>query len=374
MRLDVDFSLLFNAVQKMGAEDREFEIDLDIKEIESIDIKLLEGLEIQLVDINSENGLLSYEGRQILLFIPEQYDIGKVLGGANGTRFHVADCMTLDDMKSKGRFNRYIVTNDLTGDFSVYGKDRQTRQNMEGLARLNVCKNCLKYLNYQGYSHGGNGYQVFKSFKIAEFFDTYSSYFEKTPSGVAEKANQGYTSDWAEVSKNVKKQANYQCTKCRVNVSPHKRLMHAHHKNGVKADNSLLNLTPLCADCHRKEPNHSHMFVHHSDSVLINQLRKEQGLLNSYNWSNVYELADPALHGVLKIFEVANTSVPNVGVEVKNQKGAVVAKVDIAWDRKKVGIAISNDDLADAGNEGWVVWSMQDCLLRSSEFIGKISR
>lgn len=358
----------------MGAEERDFKLDLDIKEISSLDITLLGGLEIQLEDINSENGLLSYEGRQILLFIPEQYDIAKVLAGGNGNRFHVADCTTLDEMKGKGRFNRYIVTNDLTGDFSVYGKDRQTSKSIEGITRLNVCKNCLKHLNYQGYSHGGHSNQVFKSFKIEEFFDTYSSFFKKIPSGVAERAKQGYTEDWSEIASNFKKRTDNQCAKCKVKVSPHTRLLHVHHKNGVKSDNSLSNLSPLCADCHRKEPNHAHMFVRHSDSVLINQLRKEQGLLNLSKWSDVYELADPALHGVLKIFEAANTSVPDVGVEVQNQKGAVVAELEVAWGSKKIGIAISNEDLADGSNEGWIVWSMQDCLLRSNELITKLTR
>lgn len=373
MKLNVDLSLLLNAVKNMGAEEREFQIELDIKDIESIDIRLHEGLDIQLDDIATENGLLSYEGRQILLYIPEQYNISETLAdGSTGKKFHVADCSKLDEMKMKGRFDRYIVTNDLSGSFNVYGRDRASNQNIEGDTELDVCKLCLKYLNYKGYNNPQKKHGVFNAFKIEEFFDTYSSFFKRMPSGVAARAKEGYTDDWDSIATKIKVAAGYQCSNCRVKVSPHNRLLHAHHKNGVKSDNSFSNIIALCADCHRKEPHHDHMFVRHSDSVLINQLRHEQNLIQTDDWSDVYEYADPALHGVIDMLEQARTSIPTVGFEIQNGRSEVVSELELAWESKRIGIAIRNEDLAAASNEGWSVWSMQECLTHAAKLISEI--
>jgi hypothetical protein len=38
-----------------------------------------------------------------------------------------------------------------------------------------------------------------------------------------------------------------------------KDLLHVHHINGVKSDNSEMNLRVLCQYCHGEQPNHEHM-------------------------------------------------------------------------------------------------------------------
>ncbi len=62
-------------------------------------------------------------------------------------------------------FERYVVTNDISGEFYITGYDYMTRQPVEGKTRLHICKNCLTYLNYKGYSKPGN-YSAFKNFDL----------------------------------------------------------------------------------------------------------------------------------------------------------------------------------------------------------------
>ena len=59
------------------------------------------------------------------------------------------------------------------------------------------------------------------------------------------------------------------CKSCRVDLSEQKRLLHVHHLNGEKSDNSAGNLIVLCADCHRKEPHHGHVHVKLADVKAI---------------------------------------------------------------------------------------------------------
>jgi hypothetical protein len=363
MKLSVDLSLLNNAVQRMGAEQINFEVSNNIIPIEPIDKQLGEGLEVNLEDIEFETGLASYQGRQVLLYIRDHG--GKVArtldDGAQGNKYHIADCGTLAEMRSRGRFDRYVVTNNLSGLFHIAGDDWKTSQHMEGEANLNVCKNCLGHLNYQGYTTKSKG-PIFKAFNLADFFDTYSSFFKFMPSGVADNKSVGYTLDWDSISKRVRKSFNYKCQQCGLDLNMHKRLLHVHHINGVKSDNSTSNLTPLCADCHRKQPDHQHMFIKHEETKIINHLRNEQGLNVKESWKDVYNLADPGMHGVIDLLEKYNISFPETGEEIKNAKQEVIAELALAWPLKKVGVAVDKASAKVATALGWKIYSMRHAL------------
>src|SRR6056297_1331032 len=148
MRLEVDFSALWAAVKKMGAEDVSFEVDTGGDALEPIDVQLKKGKNVDLTGVQTRNGLLNVQGRQVLLYIPDQgHRIeGALEDGLKGKRFHVADCSTLKDMRARGRYDRYIATNDLSDSFEVHGVDPVTREEVSGSANLKVCKNCLKDL------------------------------------------------------------------------------------------------------------------------------------------------------------------------------------------------------------------------------------
>ena len=152
MKININLDALLANVNRMNAKQVAMDLDFDW---DSSDIKFDKelsstGVEIDLKDLVSEQGLLSVKGRQVLLFIPDHGHrvVDALNNGAQGRRFHIAHCSTLDEMKSRNRFERYKVTNNLTGNFEIYGYD-QSRNELSGETRLHVCRNCLKHLNYK---------------------------------------------------------------------------------------------------------------------------------------------------------------------------------------------------------------------------------
>lgn len=379
MKLTVDFSSLHNAVKTMGAEGIEFELSNKIIPIEPIDKQLNEGLEVNFEDIEFETGLASYQGRQVLLYIKDHSYNNKIYGvlddGSQGNKFHVADCEMLERMRKKGRFDRYVVTNKLDGLFVVSGTDNRTNELIQGETKLNVCQYCLESINYQKFSslkRGAPRKTFVQGFHLADFFDTYSSFFKFMPTGVANNQTSHYTKDWDDISKKVRVKFNYQCQQCGLDLSQHKRLLHVHHINGVKSDNSSSNLTPLCCDCHRKQPDHQHLFIKHEDTKRISQLRSAQGLNVKESWQDVYDLADPGMHGVIDLLEKYHVSLPEVGEEIENNKQEVVAELELAWPLKKVGIAIDKPEAIAATKQGWKVYSMRLAIIEIEQLASSL--
>jgi hypothetical protein len=362
--MKVDLSLLWDAVRRMQAEIVDFDTGLDWDPFEAqIDDQLSrsEGMSIPIGELESTDGLLSYRGRQVLLFIPDHTykTVSKVLRNPKeGNKFHVSDCSTLEGMKRNNRFEeRYRVTNNLSGEFEIWGDNRGTIE--EGVVRLNVCQNCLKKLNYKGASSTpGSASRLAQIFRIDEFFLTYSTLFRSLPKNIADDAKKGYTDDWALISKQARQQANYTCSSCHVNLTEEKRLVHTHHINGNKSDNSPENLLVLCADCHRKEPHHGHVYINLEDVRLINEFRKQQGILNDNNWEKVLKFADSAVVGVILHCKKGGMRPPEVGYEIPDVSGRVWAQLELAWPREKEGVYIGEKPEVD----GWILRSIEEAI------------
>ncbi|MGF1692359.1 HNH endonuclease [Photobacterium kagoshimensis] len=367
MKINVDFSALFGAVMKMGVTSfREFEPTALSDEREPIDIKLGDGIEVSPDEIDFDNGFLSYEGRQILLYIKDHGGrIGAALANPekSGNKYHVADCTKLKSMRTEGRFERYVVTNRADGRFPIAGKDYQLQELMEGEAELKVCKFCLSELNYKGYASGRNRQGIFASFSMAEFFKTYSSFFRSTPSRHADTASSDYTPDWLSITTRYRKSKNYQCEQCHVDLSSQPVLLHTHHINGVKSDNSEDNLKALCFDCHSKQNYHDHLVPKHDERKRINTLRRKQGILNrAVTWSEIIALADPGVEGVLQSCKTFGQDLPIVHCEL--EEGFTL---ELAWPSQKFGIAISDSDIENAVRIGWRVVRPQQFLEQGRE-------
>jgi len=366
MKLNVDLSQLWARVNQMGAE----HITMDIGDVwhdsdfEFDDQLSSSGIEIELDDIESEEGLLSVRGRQVLLFIPDHgFKVDSALLDASaGNKFHVADCRTLDTMKRQNRFNRYKVTNNMSGTFEIYGTS-EFNDEVEGEAELYVCKNCINQLNYKGIANASVDArnQLVQNFDLTEFFTTYSSLFKRLPRQQDKNEKKGYSKDWDKISSKTRESVNYECQHCEVNLVGHKRLLHVHHKSGEKSDNSSDNLIALCADCHRKEPFHGHMFVKHEDTQKINQLRNEQGVYSNCDWITVTRKADPSLNGVIEHCKVKGYTAPEVAYKLKGGNESV--ELELAWPKRKFGIVLSNPIKID----GWHILSLAEAL----EFFGK---
>lgn len=342
VKISVDFSNLWNEVRKITPDTADFALDSGRRGVDPIDIQLDEGKEVDIEGINFEGLLASVNGRQVLLYIPDHsFKFSEVVSGEKGgNKFHVADCKTLEMMRREKRFERYIVTNNMSGKFRIFGKGRFDNNKAEAEVSLFVCKNCLIKLNYKGAEEYSLRQGVVDSFSIPEFFETYSSCFRYEPKGFRNR-EEGYVAGWSDIASKLKKDKGFQCEKCRVVLKDHKRLLHVHHVNGVKSDNNPANLKALCMDCHRKEPMHSHMHIKHVDMKMLTRLRKEQDLIRDA-WGEALELCDPAVRGALEKYKKKGLVAPEIGYEFLDHNSAVVGEVEAAWVEKKLAIVIDN--------------------------------
>jgi len=360
MKLDVDFSALWLAVRKLGGPPVDFTYSPGMPPPLKIDANIFTK-DISLEDVESDNGLLTVKGAQVLIYIQDQgFKVEEVIeGSAAGRRFHVSDCITLKEMRKRKRYDRYVVTNDVSGIFPVSGTSAEDSSTVEGMAELYVCKNCLRQLNYKGYKSRKG--VIFKEFLLDEFFTRYSTLFATYPKAIADKRG-GYTDGWDELSLTYRSQKGFVCEACDVNLSSKKQLLHTHHVNGVKRDDSNENLRALCIDCHRKEPSHGHMQVSAQQVFTINRLRQAQGLFEEHSWEHTLRFVDSAYHGLVDCCRSSGKKMPEIGYSILNSNGVAVAQVDIAWPNEK--LAITHDLLTEkaALAAGWEVKSLGEAM------------
>lgn len=122
MKLNVDLSQLHDVVRKMGAKERDFNLKSKLAPIDTIDSDLERGIAINPEELEYiHNGLLSYKGRQVLLYIQDHgHRIQEALDdGSTGNKYHLAYCSKLDEMRKRKRYDRYVVKNDISGIFFI---------------------------------------------------------------------------------------------------------------------------------------------------------------------------------------------------------------------------------------------------------------
>jgi len=381
MDLDINISELQRSVRRIAAEPREIDLgDFQLDDLSAVTIQLQQGIDVELKDLEvNAGGLLGYQGHQVVLYIPDQgWKIeDALLDGSIGKKVHVANCMTLEEMKRRGRFERYVVRNGLSPNFAVTGKTRQGDE-IDGEAELLVCINCMKYLNYKNANNVTSTArrEMAKQFSLDNFFATYSSYFKHMPTRSADElASNRYSDNWSEVSRRYRGNVNWQCEGCRVSLvgQKHKQLLHVHHVNGVKGDDKERNLKALCIDCHSKEEMHQHLFVSHSDRRVIQTLRQEQNLYTKprigstakSDWREAIANADPAVHGLLFELDAQGHPVPEVGADVidSGTRRVIYSNAELVWsDLKEVVVLEQDDDCVKLEAKGWTVFTAQDLL------------
>ena len=196
-------------------------------------------------------------------------------------------------MKNAGVFERCVVTNQTDELFLVDWLNPDSNQIESTEVTLKVCRACLSIVNWRGYVSGQRNKKtktskkqfresIWEEFSISEFLMTYSTFFHPKPSrrDVTAELNE-YVTNWNEISERKRKQRNWKCEACSVNLSELRGSLHCHHISGVVTDNSDQNLMVLCAICHSEQPHHNHMGVPEKVKRQINSLRIEQGLMPS---------------------------------------------------------------------------------------------
>jgi len=285
MKLDFGFPALDALVHKMGATPSAWQAHKPALDPRSeILIELEKGKEIELSEVlSSFGGLLTHKGEQVMLYIKntrkDRYALEHALDDA--PKFHIAECAALAEMRRRGRFERYVATNNHSGLFDVVSWDKSSRRTEDMQARLYVCKKCLETLNWNEFSRarGGQRNQIRDSFSIEDFFMEFSTFFHSKPRYTDKNApKDGYAPDWISTSRRYREKMKWVCEKCHIDLSGQKRLLHCHHKNGVTSDNSNNNLLALCVLCHANQPSHGHMKASSSARLTIERLRREQGL------------------------------------------------------------------------------------------------
>ncbi len=354
MKLHHDFSALWRIAEAIGAPRRPFSLERG-SHIDEIEARLQQGVEVRLEDLGAVSGLLAYEGRQVLLYIPDQGPhISAVLAGNRepGKKFHVAWCETLEKMKASGRFNRYIATTDVSGEFQLSGSVDQVRE-IQGRAGLYVCQLCLNLLNYRQCRVLRNARRLRETFDLTDFFSTYASCFTHLPRrGHVRDGESLYAPDWPQISQRLRAAAGWSCSECRADCSDHRQLLDVHHVDGDKRHNTPANLRVLCKACHRLQPMHEHIVLTREETRTINGLRRQAGFFGG-DWDQLLRYGDPASHGLLGL--ASHHGWPPPEIELASRTGGPA--VELAWPARRLAISLRGDTEAPPG---WRVMDLAD--------------
>ncbi len=219
-----------------------------------------QGLDVTAGEISTNtDGTLVYKGRRVLIHIR---DVSSIARRTHIPRFHIANCKTLIEMKSSGRFEKYVAADNEDKNFFIRINDGPLK-----VTQLDVCQNCLDKLSWNGFYSGMDSAKrslAVESFSIKKFFLKYpKTLHPEIPIYTPQTAPvNDYPDNWDEISGELKKQLGYRCQNkfCGIQLSyENKAYLHVHHINGLKNDCSQGNLVCLCIKCHADQPGHSHL-------------------------------------------------------------------------------------------------------------------
>jgi len=363
---------LEQSVARMGTSTRvPIDFSLAPADLPRLDDALRQGIEIdidELDDSRAHGGLLGYQGAQILLYIRDQTprDLDAVLRDSSiGKRYHVAHCSTLRKMKRQNRFERYVATNDVSGEFDLRDGDHRGARTARGA--LDVCKNCLRFLNYRAYRTDSTN--VFLGFGLPAFFATYSTLFDHMPmrSTIAPEGA-GEQSVPAPVSDVHCGKVEFECARCHADFADEASLLSA-VRSTQNASNGEGVLIALCLDCRRKAPRSEPIVVSRPQMTSIVRRRRAAVVTPSaLTWKQARALADSAYLGLLDIYERQGYAPPEPGLDLTDGTGAVVVTIGLAWPESEEGVVLTQDEQRLAVVAGWPrVMHLEEALLDSGQ-------
>jgi|SRR5208337_2325657 len=219
-----------------------------------------EGLEVEKEDVVPlPDGTLSYKDRRVLVYIR---DISQYGGNYSDPRFHIADCVTLRQMRKNRRYGRYVIASRDDGLFQMHFINRGPPKNR----RLYVCQNCLDRLRYSGFHRDlpdDTRRAKVQNFSIPEFFAKFPKTLHHSMPAYTDQTapTNDYSLDSPIIRRAYLQKRNWECETCGIPLSRDamQRYLHMHHINGLKNENQEENLKAVCVHCHAEEPSHGHI-------------------------------------------------------------------------------------------------------------------
>jgi len=268
MKFNIDFQQITSLAEELSVViDKEFFIDLTLNRVKE---SLSEGIVINNNDIDWNQNVFIHADNICFLHIKDNLSTSysDLNTPSKLKRYHFWNCRTLNEMRAKGRNDRYVFSKVNEPVFLV---DTKVKSNDK--RRLKVCKNCIvesnikKVLRINSYIKHENIIDFLKGLEVKIKSNNRSQYVAAT----------GYSDNWKYISNALREAANWTCSECRVNLSDIRFCLDVHHINGVKSKNQTENLKVLCKICHSNQDGHDHMkndVRFKSQKELIIQKRK----------------------------------------------------------------------------------------------------
>ena len=280
---------------RMKADLVEFNSNMDWTSISFAELNQLrtDGVEVPIEELEFlPDGTFIWKNQRVIVYIRDQIGYYR----DKGYKFHLCDCTTIQGMRERGRYKRYVLSTRTDGQFliNVVGKSGDIIER-DIIEPLTVCKNCLKHLDYKGYKTGlsSKKKKVYENFSIERFFDEFGSKISQKPIHTDTTAPLNvYPSNWAELSSKAKTECGWRCTRCKLDMTHYKKYFHTHHRDGIKSNNWIGNLVPLCVECHGRihEPDGNGANMSSQRSAFRHALRIRGDLTNTMiKWESADE-------------------------------------------------------------------------------------
>jgi 5-methylcytosine-specific restriction endonuclease McrA len=261
----------------------------------------------------SEGQSLTAKGRAFALYIEDKKNMFPTDDVEILPKVHITNCYHVAAWSA----NMVMVINP-TGSFNITFAAHSVGKRLGGAQRvaknLRICKSCKESLKSQKKglisrfglagkstvwsSKQWRDWNVFQTTQSSTQVNSTSRDIRLTPpsgirqAGETSASNMGYVENWDEISVQRKIATNWTCSDCGVCLSGHHNLLHTHHLNRDKQNNSDTNLRVLCKCCHREQgfhrpngaPDDHGQLVEKDvrswfrDQETISKLRSEQGI------------------------------------------------------------------------------------------------